>query len=230
MSHPSLSPRSLLSSHTPSLLDPDHFKFTPTSGPLHLLSSLLFLNLHPDNHMTQFLTSFRPLLKCHLISGPPLTRLSWNRKLPLPHSSFVLSTALTMPSDLLWDVKMYLSFYRTTVSLSPQLEWQLHEAGNFNLLSFLLCTFPRVTWFLLWLHVPQTPSRSSPFRCKPTYSLFPFVDCCMHSRKVQDGERRFWCIWGEVKERFYPPWGWGGWIRVKRSQGLVRIEQQQQLS
>lgn len=69
--------------------------------------------------MTQFLTSFRPLLKCHLISGPPLTRLSWNRKLPLPHSSFVLSTALTMPSDLLWDVKMYLSFYRTTVSLSP---------------------------------------------------------------------------------------------------------------
>lgn len=59
-----------------------------------------------------------------------------------------------------------------------------------KLLSFLLCMFPWVMWFFLWLQASQMPCRSVSSDTNP-YTIFsPFVNYYIHSKKVHDEDRR----------------------------------------
>ena len=103
--------------------------------------------------------------------------------------------------------------------------------SSFHPLSFFLSCFVCFPeWFDSFcgfqLHLPDVY-----IWMQTHFSLLPFVYYCKHTSSAQGGDRsKYWYIWGKMKEMFCPPGGQSGGISFKRSQWLVKVEEQQKLS
>lgn len=96
-----------------SFLNLEHFRLTPTLGPLHLLFPLLFwitMRLFlPLSGLCSNVTFYQGLLWPACKHSLPST--------PAFLPALCLIESLAVPSELLWNVKMCLSFYLSSVFL-----------------------------------------------------------------------------------------------------------------